>query len=69
MDLVCVEVLCSHARLVFEVLCLTSVAYVSDAIYQMQENNKEKNAHMGTEINFITKIGTTHGEHKYRDRR
>ena len=48
-------VLSSHAGLVFEVLCLMSVAYLSTTIYQIQKIKKiciYENI-----INFITKWG------------
>ena len=55
-DLVPVEVLNSHAGLVFEVLCILSVAYLSNTIYQMQEKIK-KICTYENRINLITKWG------------
>ena len=46
----------SHAGLVFEVLCLMSVAYLSNTIYQMQKKRK-KICTYENRINFITKWG------------
>ena len=65
-DLVPVEVLSRYAGLVFEVLCILSVAYLSNTIYQMQEKIK-KICTYENRINFITKMGTTHREHKNRE--
>ena len=54
-------VLSSHAGIVFEVLCLMSVAYLSNTVNQMQEKNICTNE---KRINFITKMRATHGEHR-----
>ena len=59
-------VLSSHAGLVFEVLCLMSVAYLSNTIYQIQEKIK-KICTYENRINFITKMGTAHEEHRNRE--
>ena len=56
-----------HEGLVFEVLCLMSVAYLTNTIYQMQEKIEKICTHENR-INFITKTGTTHGEHRNRER-
>ena len=48
-------VLSSHVGLVFEVLCLMSVAYLSNTIYQIQK--KTKLCTHENRINFITKWG------------
>ena len=47
-------VLSSHAGLVFEVLCLMSIAYLSNTIYQVQKKIK-KICTYEDRINFITK--------------
>ena len=60
--------LSSHAGLVFEVLCLNSVAHLSNTIYQMQEKNIKKICIYENRIHFITTIGTNHGEHRYMER-
>ena len=59
--------LSSHAGLVFDVLCLMNVAYLSNTINQMQEKIK-KICTYENRIIFMTKMGTTHGEHRYRER-
>ena len=67
MDLVSVEVLSCHVGLVFDVLCFLSVVYMSNTIYQMQEKIR-KICTYENRNNLITKIRTTHGEHRYRER-
>ena len=48
-------VLGSHAGLVFEILCLMNVEYLSNTIYQMQQ--KKIICTYENRINFITKWG------------
>ena len=59
--------LSSHAGLVFEAVCLTSVAYLSNTIYHIQEKIAKKCTYEHR-INLITKKGDTHEEHRYRER-
>ena len=60
-------VLSSHAGFVIEVLRLMSGAYLYNTIYQMQKQNKKTCTYENI-INLITKMGTTHGEHRGRER-
>ena len=54
-------VLSSHAGLVFEVLCLMSVAYLSNTIYQIQKIKMTKICTYENRIHFITKWGQPMG--------
>ena len=60
--------LSSHAGLVFEGLCLMSVALLSNTIYQMQEKKIKKICSYKNRINSITKMGTGHGKQSNRER-
>ena len=59
--------LSSHAGLVFEVLCLMRVAYLCNTINQKQEKIKKICTYVN-KTNFITKMETTNGEHRNRER-
>ena len=60
--------LSSHVGLLFEVLYLISVAHLSNRIYKMQEKKLKKIFIYENRINFLTTMGTNHGEHRYKER-